>query len=148
MIKYALACEDAHGFESWFPDAAAFDRQSRRGLVSCPVCGSTRVAKAIIAPSVVGAAHDKRAVAATTAPVALVDGKRRALNEAIRALQREIEAHTDNVGTKFAETARAIHAGDEPERAIRGQASGAEVEALLEEGVEVMPMPSALDDLN
>ena len=62
--------------------------------------------------------------------------------------KREIEANTDDVGAKFAETARAIHFGDAPERAIRGQASGEEVEALLEDGVGVLPIPGAPDDLN
>jgi hypothetical protein len=150
MIKYALACDKAHAFESWFPDAAAYDQQARRGLVACPVCGSTHVAKAIMAPAVVGAARGKRAdsSAQTHAPSPVADDKRRAFGQAIRALKREIEAHTDDVGAKFAETARAIHFGEVPERAIRGQASGEEIEALLEDGVGVMPIPGAPDDLN
>jgi hypothetical protein len=156
MIRYALACDDGHAFESWFPDAAAYDQQARRGLVACPVCGSAQVAKAIMAPAVVGAARGKRAEAKAQAQVqtqvqasvALVDDKRRALGRAIHALRREIEANTDDVGAKFADTARAIHFGAAPERAIRGQASGEEVEALLEDGVGVLPIPGALDDLN
>ncbi len=147
MIKYALACEKGHEFESWFPDAAAYEEQARRGLVVCPECGSSRVAKAIMAPAVVGArAHT--APAEAPAEVALLDRRQRALREAVRALRREIEANTDDVGTKFAELARSMHAGDTPERAIRGQATGAEVEALLEEGVDVLPVPAAPDELN
>jgi hypothetical protein len=154
MIRYALACEAGHAFDSWFPDAAAYDQQTRRGLVACPVCGSARVAKTIMAPAVVGAARSRPAEARAQVdsqaqiPVALVDDRRRALGHAIRALRREIDANTDDVGTKFAETARAMHFGDAPERAIRGQASGEEVEALLEDGVGVLPIPGALDDLN
>ncbi|THD42912.1 MAG: DUF1178 family protein [Bradyrhizobium sp.] len=160
MIRYALVCEDGHSFESWFPDAAAYDQQARRGLVACPDCGSARVAKAIMAPAVVGAAREPRIEASSRttvpaqdqarrhAPVALVDDKRRALGQAIRALRREIEANTDDVGPEFAETARAIHFGEAPERAIRGQASDEEVEALLEDGVGVLPIPNAPDDLN
>ena len=85
-----------------------------------------------------------------TATVAdfLVDRRQRALRDAVRALRREIEAKTDDVGTKFAELARSMHAGDTPERAIRGQATGAEVEALLEEGVDVLPVPTAPDERN
>jgi hypothetical protein len=148
MIKYALACDRGHEFESWFPSAAAYDAQARRGLVACPECGSNRVAKAIMAPAVVGAA--RAAAASTEAPndVALLDRKQRALRDAVRALRREIEVNTADVGTKFAELARSMHAGETPERAIRGQASGAEVEALLEEGVGVLPMPTAPDELN
>jgi hypothetical protein len=148
MIKYALACDQGHEFESWFPAAAAYDAQARRGLVACPECGSTRVAKAIMAPAVVGVARPNTPSAERPAEVALLDRRQRALRDALRALRREIETNTDDVGTKFAELARSMHAGDTPERAIRGQASGAEVEALLEEGVGVLPMPVAPDELN
>ncbi len=150
MIRYALVCEDGHSFESWFPDAAAYDQQARRGLVACPDCGSARVAKAIMAPAVVGGARarDKPAGRAEPANVALVDEQQQRLREIARQLRQEIIANTDDVGAKFAETARAMHFGDAPERAIRGQASGEEVEALLEDGVGVLPIPGALDDLN
>ncbi|MGD0187367.1 MAG: DUF1178 family protein [Roseiarcus sp.] len=149
MIKFALACDEGHGFESWFPDGAAYEKQARRGLIACPECGSTRVAKAIMAPAVVGAGRPERAPsAAAPVPVALIDERQRALREAVRSLRREIEAHTDDVGAKFPDIARAIHTGEAPERAIRGQASRAEVEALIEEGVGVLPMPTAPDELN
>ena len=148
MIKYALACDQGHEFESWFPSAAAYDEQARRGLVACPECNSNRVAKAIMAPAVVGAARPRATPAEAPTEVALLDRRQRALRDAVRALRREIETNTDDVGTKFAELARSMHAGETPERAIRGQATGAEVEALLEEGVGVLPMPTAPDELN
>ena len=148
MIRYALACDQGHEFESWFPSAAAYEKQARRGLVACPRCSSNRVAKAIMAPAVVGAARPSPAPAEAPTEVALLDRKQRALREAVRALRREIETNTADVGTKFAELARSMHAGETPERAIRGQATGAEVEALLEEGVGVLPMPAAPDDFN
>jgi len=148
MIKYALACDQGHEFESWFPSAAAYDEQARRGLVACPECSSNRVAKAIMAPAVVGAARADAPSAQRPAEVALLDRRQRALRDAVRALRREIETSTDDVGPKFAEVARSMHAGQTPERAIRGQATGAEVEALLEEGVGVLPMPVAPDELN
>jgi hypothetical protein len=149
MIKFALACDNGHGFESWFPDGEAYQQQARRGLIACPECGSTRVDKAIMAPAIVGAVRPEREEgAAAPVPVALVDERRRALREAVRTLRREIETHTDDVGAEFPKIARAIHAGETPERAIRGQASRAEVEALIEEGVDVLPMPFAPDDFN
>ena len=148
MIKYALACDRGHEFESWFPSSAEYDQQARRGLIACPECGSNKVAKAIMAPAVVGAARASSAPAEPMAEVALLDRRQRALREAVRALRREIETNTDDVGTKFAELARSMHAGETAERAIRGQASAAEVEALLEEGVGVLPMPAAPDDFN
>lgn len=148
MIKYALACDRGHEFESWFPGAAAYDQQARRGLVACPECGSNKVAKAIMAPAVVGAARPKAPPDDAPAPVALLDKRQRALRDAVRALRSEIEANTDDVGRKFAEVARAMHAGETPERAIRGQATTGEVEALLEEGVGVLPIPSAPEEFN
>jgi hypothetical protein len=148
MIKYALACDQGHEFESWFPSAAAYDAQARRGLVVCPKCGSSRVAKAIMAPAVVGAARANAAPAEAPSEVALLDRRQRALRDAVRALRREIETNTDDVGAKFAEVARSMHVGETPERAIRGQATGGEVEALLEEGIGVLPMPAAPDDFN
>jgi hypothetical protein len=159
MIKFALACDKSHDFESWFPDGAAYEEQSRRGLVACPECGSTRVGKAIMAPAIIARARAERAKGepakderakgeSAAAPVALLDEPQRALREAMRTLRREIEANTDDVGAKFPEVARAIHAGDAPERAIRGQANREEIEALVEEGVGVLPLPFAPDDFN
>ncbi len=143
MIKYALGCAEGHEFESWFPDSAAYEKQRKRRLVACPECGSTAVDKAIMAPAVVG---DRRPPDGP--PANLLDAKRRQAREMVVRLRQEIEANTDDVGGKFPEVARAIHAGDEPERAIRGQASPDEVRALIEEGVGVMPMPALADEMN
>ncbi|SRR5271165_3224650 len=144
MIKYALGCAEGHEFESWFPDSAAYEKLRKRGLVACPECGSTEVDKAIMAPAVVGV---ERALVEKPAEN-LADDKRRQAREMFTRLRREIEANTVDVGARFPEVARAIHQGDEPERAIRGQASLAEAKALVEEGVGVMPMPIAADELN
>ncbi len=143
MIKYALGCAEGHEFESWFPDSEAYETLRRRGLVACPECGSARVDKAIMAPAVVGG---DRAI--VEKPAEVLDDKRLRARETIARLRREIEANTVDVGQKFPEMARAIHQGDEPERAIRGQATPAEAKALIEEGVGVMPMPILADELN
>lgn len=144
MIKYALACADGHAFESWFPDSAAFEKQRKRGLVECPECGSIKVDKAIMSPAVVGG---ERAPSEPAAP-ALMDEPRRAIREMAIRLRREIEANTDDVGRNFPQLARAIHAGEEPERAIRGQASLDEAKALIEDGVGVLPLPALADEMN
>ena len=138
MIKFTLVCDQDHEFESWFPDGAAYEEQARRGFVTCPQCNSHRIAKAPMAPAIL--AREK--------PAALGDDKARAMREAMRALRREIEARTDDVGEAFPQVARAIHAGDEPERAIRGQANLAEVKALVEEGVRIAPIPTLPDEAN
>ena len=144
MIKYALGCAEGHTFDSWFPDSDAFDRLRKRGLVACPECGDIRVEKAIMAPAVVGG---ERATVEAPQEV-LMDEGRRLARDVMSRLRREIEANTDDVGPRFTQVARAMHAGDEPERAIRGQASLKEAKALLEEGVGVMPLPMLADELN
>jgi hypothetical protein len=144
MIKYALGCAEGHRFDSWFPDSDAFEKQRKRGLVACPECGDTRVEKAIMAPAVVGGERG----AVETPAETLTDDRRRHARDMIVRLRREIEANTDDVGARFPEVARAIHQGDEPERAIRGRASLKEAKALIEDGVGVMPMPVLADELN
>jgi hypothetical protein len=145
MIKYALGCAEGHAFDSWFPDSAAYDKQRKRGFIACPECGSTRVDKAIMAPAVVGG---DRAAAVEASPDIVVDDRRRKTREFYLRMRREIEANTDDVGAKFPQVARAIHLGEEPERAIRGRASLAEAKSLLEDGVGVLPLPMLDDELN
>jgi hypothetical protein len=145
MIKYALSCAEGHAFESWFPDSAAYDKQRKRGFVVCPECGSTRVDKAIMAPAVVGGGER---AAVEDSPGIVVDDRRRQAREFLVRMRREIEANTDDVGAKFPQLARAIHLGEEPERAIRGRASLAEAKSLLEDGVGVLPLPMLEDELN
>ena len=141
MIKFTLACEQGHEFESWFPDSASYEEQARRGFVTCPDCNSHRIAKAPMAPAVVTRGRAEP-------PAALIDEKVRALRTAMQGMRREIEAKTDDVGEAFPQVARAIHAGDEPERAIRGKADLGEVRALLEEGVRIAPIPTLPDEAN
>lgn len=122
MIVYDLACAAGHDFEGWFGSSADFEAQQAQGLLACPQCDSREVAKRPQAPAVPrkGNAH----------PLA--------------RLRAEIEARFDDVGPRFAEVARARHeaAGrGETVRGVYGEASAAEVRALLEEGVPVAPLP-------
>ena len=144
MIKYALGCAEGHAFDSWFPDSDAYDKQRKRGFVACPECGSTRVDKAIMAPAVVGGGH----TAIEASPEIVVEDRRREARELLFRMRREIEANTDDVGAKFPQVARAIHLGEEPERAIRGRASLTEAKSLLEDGIGVLPLPMLEDELN
>ena len=141
MIKFTLSCERGHEFESWFPDGASYEEQARRGFVTCPECNSPRIAKAPMAPAIVSRGH-------AAEPAALRDEKTLAARDALRRLRREIERRTDDVGDAFPQIARAMHAGEEPERAIRGQANIGEIKALLEEGVGVAPMPILPEEAN
>ncbi len=135
MIKYALACDQAHEFEGWFGSSADFDDQQARGLLCCPTCGSASVAKQIMAPAVAGT-KAQRAAPAQPQPQAM-------MMEAMGRLRREVEANFDYVGDTFAREARAIHEGKAEERGIYGEASPTEVRALIEDGVRVAPLPPA-----
>lgn len=138
MIRYALECDRGHGFESWFQSAEAFDRVAAAGLVSCPDCGSTRVEKALMAPAVhPGRRSDEDGpqAASLTAPPA--DPRAAALAE----LRRRVEEGSDYVGMRFAAEARAIHAGEAPERSIWGEARIDEARSLIEDGIPVAPLP-------
>ncbi len=139
MIRYALKCGSDHAFESWFQSVAAFDSLDRSGHVACPVCGSTDVAKTLMAPAV-RAARDAAPLPAPVPdrPLAAPASK---IEAALAALRREVEKNSDYVGLNFAAEARAIHAGDAPERSIYGEARPEEARKLIEDGVPVAPLP-------
>ena len=134
MIRYSLKCDQGHAFESWFASASGFDSLKKAGHLSCAHCGSTQVEKALMAPSVSSAEADSPAKTLTT-PVA--GGS----EEKLAALRRHVEQNSDYVGTDFVKQARAMHAGETPERAIWGEARFDEARALAEDGVPVMPLP-------
>lgn len=147
MIKYALACEQAHEFESWFPSSEAYETQRRRGFVTCPYCNSTKVEKQIMAPSV-ARADKEPAPAAQPQPVAALSEREREMRAMIRAMREYVMKNAENVGRDFAEEARKIHYGEAEERSIYGEADPAETRALLEEGIDVLPLPIVPDDRN
>ena len=134
MIRYALLCEHDHDFEGWFGVSSDYDEQQARGLLECPVCGSKAVSKAIMAPAVSGT--KAQAGAPEPPPEA-----REMMMQAAQAVRRHVEANFDYVGDTFASEARAIHEGKSEERGIYGEASGAEVKKLVEDGVPVAPLP-------
>ena len=158
MILYALTCEKGHAFEAWFANSAAFDRQHKRGLLSCPACGTKKVMKAIMAPRVAKAAKrpapakPEQAPAAGTAVARRPEPQRVAahteLATAIRKLRAEIEAHSEYVGPRFSEEARKIHHEEAPARGIHGEATAEEAKALREEGIEFFPLPILPEDHN
>lgn len=136
MIKYALACDHAHEFEGWFGSSSDYDDQAARGLVECPVCGSTGVRKQIMAPAVAGTKAQRSA----PEPDARM---REMMMTAMSEVRREVEENFDYVGDRFAKEARDIHEGRSEERGIYGEASPKEVKALLEDGVKVAALPPA-----
>jgi hypothetical protein len=162
MIRYTLRCDRDHTFESWFQDSAAYDSQAKRKLVSCPVCDSVKIEKAIMAPRIVGKKGRERAepvpastpAAEATAPVPapgstpLLMAQERELRAKIKELRDHIVKNADNVGEKFPNEARKMHYGEIEHRPIYGEASPEEAKSLVDEGVEVSPLPVLPDDRN
>jgi hypothetical protein len=163
MIRYSLRCERDHTFESWFQDSGAYDSQVRRKLVSCPVCSSIKIEKAIMAPRIVGKKGRARAEPAaaptpaaptetpsTPAPAStpLMMAQERELRAKLKQLRDHIVNNADNVGNSFPNEARKMHYGEIEHRPIYGEASPEEARSLIDEGVEVSPLPVLPEDRN
>lgn len=139
-----LRCAQGHGFEGWFASREAFEDQSERGLVSCPRCGSQQLERRLSAPRLnLGAAAPKQPPKQPpTQPQRQLHHQESAGSAApLRELLAHLKARSEDLGERFADEARRIHRGQAPERAIRGKASGAQFEALLDEGIEVLALP-------
>ena len=170
MIRYALNCDQGHVFESWFQNSAAYDKQAKRSLVTCPICGSAKVEKSIMAPRLAraDAANPQppapppappnpapaplqqtptRPVSPKT-PVAMVSAAERELRQKLKELRDHITKNASYVGQRFPEEARKIHYGETEERHIYGEATIKEARELIEEGVDVAPLPPDLSDAN
>ncbi len=141
MIRFSLSCDKDHAFDGWFRNGDDFDAQKKRGLVSCPVCQSVKVEKALMAPSV--STGRKR----ETMALAMGEEQRKALAK-LKAMAEEARRNADYVGDKFAEEARKIHFGEVEPRGIYGEATAEEASGLLEDGVDFVPLPTFPDDTN
>ena len=148
MIKYALACEQAHEFESWFPSSEAFETQRKRGFVTCPYCNSAKVEKQIMAPAIARKDRAPELPMPGPQPMAVLSDKEQEIRLALRALRDHVMRNAEDVGKRFVEEARKIHYGETEDRSIYGQADLEEARALLEEGIDVLPLPLVPDDRN
>jgi hypothetical protein len=165
MIRYTLACESGHSFESWFQNSGAYDKQAKRGLVVCPVCNSSKVEKAIMAPRIASArkaaeapapaeaktptpAETSRAPVPAPAPVAMMPPHERELRKKLKELRDHLVKNADYVGRRFPEEARKMHYGEIDHRSIYGEASADQAKELHEEGIEFHPLPVLPDDRN
>ena len=160
MIRYNLRCERGHAFESWFQSSTAYEIQEKRKLVNCPSCGSAKVERAIMAPQIVskkGREHVDPAPAPVATPAAditapgstpLMMAQERELRAKLKELRDHIVKNADNVGERFPNEARKMHYGDIEHRPIYGEASPEEARSLIDEGVEVSPLPVLPDDRN
>jgi len=150
MIRYTLICDSGHEFDSWFPSSAGFEEQAKRGFVSCPICNSVKVERAIMAPNVARTDLAPRAAepspeasapAAAPAPVALMSDKEKAFREMLTALHQHVHENAEHVGERFADEALKIHHGEAESRAIYGEATADDARMLHEEGVDFLPLP-------
>jgi hypothetical protein len=156
MIRYALICEQGHDFESWFQDSTAYDKQAKRGLVTCPRCGSAKVDKAIMAPRI--SSSKKRAAPleapvqaeapAPPTPVAMISPQEQELRTKLKELREHLTKNADDVGPKFPEEARKMHYGEIEHRSIYGVASPDDAKELAEEGIEFHPLPILPEERN
>lgn len=141
MITYALLCDNQHRFDAWFRSAEAFDEQLARGIVSCPVCASIKVEKALMAPAVARSGSDKVTVSSGHPQQAEI-------RELLRAMRRKVVSEADYVGDRFAEEARKIHFREADARGIYGEATRDEVAGLIDDGVDFLPLPNLPDEHN
>jgi hypothetical protein len=161
MIRYSLVCADKHEFDIWFKNSADYDKQQKRGLVTCPACGSGKVEKTLMAPSLGrGAKKGARAFAPETpppetpvppeskTPVAMVSPQEREFRAKLKELRDHLTKNAENVGGKFPEEARKMHYGEKEHRSIYGEASPKDAKEMLEEGIEFHPLPMLPDERN
>ena len=161
MIRYTLSCERGHEFESWFANSGAYDKQAKRGLVTCPACGSAKVEKTIMAPKLHRTDLDRPkirppepapasvpAAPSSRAPLSVMSSPERELRQKLKELRDHVTKNANYVGPKFPEEARKIHYGETEHRSIYGEASPEEAKALHEEGIEFHPLPVLPDDQN
>lgn len=141
MIHYSLICENDHKFDGWFRNADAYEQQHGRGIVTCPVCTSNKVDKALMAPSVSRANSEK-------VSLSIGHPEQQQLRAAMQALRDKVVSEADYVGDKFAEEARKIHFKEIDPRGIYGEATREEVAGLIEEGVDFMPLPHIPEEHN
>lgn len=133
MIKFTLKCDDGHSFESWFGSSDDYDKVKASGFVTCPMCGSDKVEKSLMAPKVRTA---RKADAAADLRKAKTEAEK-----ALKAMRKEVETNSEYVGMNFASEARAMHDGETETRAIYGEAKPEEAKSLIEDGVPVTPLP-------
>ena len=147
MIRYDLICEQGHEFDGWFSNSDAYDGQVKRRLVECSHCGSTKIDKQIMAPGIPAKSNRKSDVAKPmmTGPI---DPRAQMMMQMMREMRAHVEKRSENVGDNFAEEARKIHYNESKKRGIYGQATPVEAQELIEEGIEVHPLPLLPEDGN
>jgi hypothetical protein len=142
MIRYTLRCDRDHEFEAWFRSGADYERTAVAGENACPVCGSSAVSKALMAPAVAGTRKGEKVM------LAAPDPRSQAMREAIKEFRKRVTENADYVGEKFPEEARKIHYEESEARSIYGEATPEQAKDLAEEGIAFQPLPKVPEDRN
>jgi len=139
VIQYSLQCSKGHRFDAWFKSAGAYDEQQARGIVTCAQCGDAHVEKALMAPNVARTDHERASLSAAHPDMAR-------MREMLRQYRSKVVTEADYVGDRFAEEARKMHFEEVEARGIYGEATRDEVAALLDDGVDFLPLPDMGED--
>ncbi|TDQ61486.1 hypothetical protein ATL17_2583 [Maritalea mobilis] len=148
MIQYSLICENDHKFEAWFKNANAYDAQAQQGVLECPLCGTSEVNKALMAPAVGKKANQREDVPQKTMALSAGHPEQQEVREALRRLRSKVESEAEYVGTRFAEEARKMAEEPEQRRGIYGEATAEEVTSLIEDDIDFMPLPRLPEEHN
>lgn len=159
MIVYRLSCSKGHAFEGWFSTIAAFDEQSAAGKLLCPLCNSRKIVKAPMAPALSSSVGEGKKTAtpmrvqmpapsAVPMPAPQATEELHKMRQFMTGLRKYVEQNAEYVGPKFPEEARKIHYGESEERHIYGEASLEEAADLVEEGIDVAPLPPDVNEAN
>ena len=163
MILFDIKCSEGHIFEAWFQNNDAYEKQAENNLIECPICGCTQVSKSLMAPNIapkaasdkvglddvaIGSDHQKVMVSAHSPEdnhVSPEDVKRALdhMHETMSKFRKQVEKSCEYVGSNFAEEARKIHYGDSDKRGIYGETTIRETEELIEEGIDILPVPGS-----
>jgi hypothetical protein len=146
VIRYDLICGKGHKFDGWFSNSDAYDKQAKRGLISCTECGDSKIEKQIMSPGI--SAKGNRRVETQAMTAGPVDPRAAAMMQMMREYRKHVTANSENVGNNFAEEARKIHFKEVKERPIYGEATPDDAMALIEDGIEVHPIPRLPEDGN
>lgn len=145
MIAYNLVCKDGHEFEGWFASSDAYAAQEKAGDLVCPICGDPHIGKAIMAPAVKTSVTKAKG---RLAPPQAAAADQQKLRQFVAGFRKYVEENADYVGPQFPEEARKIHYGETEARHIYGESTVREAKELIEEGIEIAPLPPDPGDLN
>lgn len=160
MIQYTLICENKHTFDAWFKSSQAYNEQRESGILECPMCATTHISKALMAPAVsISAKKDTSPVSlpatvgqdvAASGKVSLSTGhpEQQKIRAALKKMRDTVVSEAEYVGDKFADEARKIHTQESENRGIYGEATADEVKALVDDGVDFVPLPTFPEDHN